>query len=242
MNIAICDDDGDELKIVHDMIDRWANVSGAKVEVYEFTRGEVLINSILIGEQYDIFILDVLMPETDGIELGLKLREMIRVAKEAPVIYLTSSPEYALQGYKVRAYNYLIKPVAYDEFATTLTQVSEKIDKEKELSVIIRTKDGTYPLSQNEICYMCITQRKISYVCEERSYKSLTITSSFKDVTAEFDENKNFFRCGASIIVNLIKIKSICKCNVTFVNGEQLAIPRTSAKALYDAWVERWLE
>ncbi|MBR1390782.1 MAG: hypothetical protein IJ567_06170, partial [Lachnospiraceae bacterium] len=63
MHIAVCDDDAKELKHLHEMIDKWAKEKSRIVKVHEFPRGEVLCNTILDGKKYDLFILDVLMPE-----------------------------------------------------------------------------------------------------------------------------------------------------------------------------------
>ena len=74
MNIALCDDDAAELKTIHGIIDNWAMKNGVVIHVYEFCRGEVLRNTLLDDKKYDAFVLDVMMPEMDGITLARKLR------------------------------------------------------------------------------------------------------------------------------------------------------------------------
>ena len=59
-------------------------------------------------EHYDIYLLDVVMPGLNGIELAKEIRSS---DKAADIIFLTSSPEFAVESYTVKASNYLVKPV-----------------------------------------------------------------------------------------------------------------------------------
>lgn len=242
MNIAICDDEPEELEGIREMTELWAERHGLSVQIHEFERGEVLLNTIFDGKSYDLFILDVLMPETNGIDLGIRLRKSRRVGRDVPVIYLTSSPEYAVDSYEVRAFHYLIKPVTYDKFDRVLTDATESVRRNKEEVILVRTKDGTYPVSYSEICYMSLSGRAIHYICADRELSGLTISGSFKSATAVFETDDRFFRCGASILVNLDRIKMIDKNLVTFIGGLQLAVPRAAAKPLYQAWLDHWLD
>ena len=241
MNIALCDDDAAELKTIHGIIDNWAMKNGVVIHVYEFCRGEVLRNTLLDDKKYDAFVLDVMMPEMDGITLARKLRDSNRVADEAPIIFLTSSRDYAVESYEVKAFYYLLKPVAERKLEEVLESAYGQINKIMEDVIFVRTAEGEYYLRRTDIFYVSFQNRVMDFACTERHLKSLAVQNSFKKSTLCFDEDDRFFRCGASLILNLARIRSIDKNIVTFAAGEELYVPRSAAKELYQAWLDYWL-
>ncbi|MBR1740687.1 MAG: response regulator transcription factor [Lachnospiraceae bacterium] len=242
IKIAICDDDTEELKHIQDMIDMWTSSHGCTIHAYPFEKAEALINQVIIDNRYDLYILDILMPEMNGIELGSKLRTVETAGHDTPIIYLTSSPEFAVESYEVRAFFYLLKPVAYDKFDKILTNAVRQVEKNKVRTLPVRTKSGTYPVTYDEIYYIMLEARALSYVCFDRKIKSITIPGSFKSATAQLAMEPQFFPCGTSILVNLGQIKVIDKNELTFSNDVRLTIPRSSTKSLYKAWLDFWLE
>lgn len=242
IKIAICDDDTEELKHIHDMINMWASSHGSTIRIYSFEKGESLLNSVIIDNAYDLYILDILMPEVDGIELGAKLRTQETSGYDVPIIYLTSSPEFAVESYEVRAFYYFLKPVAYKKFDKILTEAVQHVEKTRAHTLPVRTKSGTCSVTYDEVCYIILENRALSYVCFDRKLTGMTIPGSFKAATIQLASEPQFFPCGTSILVNLGQIKTINKNELTFSNDARLVIPRNSAKSLYKAWLDFWLE
>ena len=242
MNIAICDDDATELSRLHEMIDGWAVKCGAIAKVQEFSRGEVLCNTLLDDKKYDVFILDVMMPEMDGLCLARKLRASEYVSDEVPIIFLTSSKDFAVESYEVRAFHYLLKPVNKRKMEEVLDSARGFVRKKTNDVMIVRTAEGEYYLNRSDICYVAFQNRVMDFVCADKRMKSLSVQDSFKNASASFDEDSRFYRCGASLIVNLSQIRSIDKSVVTFANNSEYTVPRASAKGLYKAWLDHWLK
>ncbi len=241
MNIAICDDDAAELSRLHRIIDGWAVKSGTIAQVQEFSRGEVLCNTLLDDKKYDIFILDVMMPDMDGLCLAKKLRGSEYVADEAPIIFLTSSKDFAVESYEVKAFHYLLKPVNSLKMEEVLDSAQGFVQKRMDDVIFVRTSDGEYYLKRSDICYVSFQNRMMDYVCADKTLKSLSVQGSFKNATTAFDNDSRFLRCGASLIVNLSLIRSIDKNEVTFSNNSKCTVPRASTKELYKAWLDYWL-
>ena len=241
MNIAICDDDATGLSRLRKIIDGWAVKSGTIAQVQEFSRGEVLCNTLLDDKKYDVFILDVMMPDMDGLCLAKKLRSSEYVADEAPIIFLTSSKDFAVESYEVKAFHYLLKPVKSRKMEEVLDSAQGFVQKRMDDVFFARTSEGEYYLNRSEICYVAFQNRVMDYVCTEKTFSSLSVQGSFKKASAVFDDDSRFFRCGASLIVNLSLIRSIDKNEVTFANNSEYTVPRASAKELYKAWLDYWL-
>ena len=242
ISIAVCDDDAKELDKIKEMTDKWCASHGLTAQILTFDRGEALLNTVIEGHIYDIFILDVLMPDIDGIALGKKLRLEKTVGSSVPIIYMSSSPEFAVDSYEVRAFYYLLKPVSYEQFEKIVADAISEANRLKNKMLPVRTRSGTYPVAYDEICYVILEERALKYICYDRTLTSMTIPGSFKSATSEMSGDPQFFLCGASMLVNLGQIKSIDKNELTFSNDVKLQVPRSTAKPLYKAWLDFWLE
>ena len=95
---------------------------------------------------YDIYILDVIMPQLNGIELGMNLREE---GFDGKIIYLTSSQEYSLDAFRVRAFDYLIKPITKDAFHKT---VAEAIAIENSTNACMKLPEAERSIEIKVIC------------------------------------------------------------------------------------------
>ena len=80
---------------------------------------------------FDLYVLDVVMPGLSGIQLGMRLRE---VGSVSPIIYLTVSPEYAVDSYATRAFHYLMKPVQPETLFQVLDEAVAALEKKRPAS------------------------------------------------------------------------------------------------------------
>ena len=125
MKIAVCDDEIHFIDAVCSLLEEWAKEREIKLTLYRFTNGDDLIDAQK-SECMDLIILDVIMPLLSGIDAA---RELRNTHQTVPIIFLTSSREFAVDSYEVKALNYLIKPVdavklflILDDFLKTLRQ------------------------------------------------------------------------------------------------------------------------
>ena len=205
-HIALCDDEAVQRQITGEMLDRY--IAGRKLAatVRKFSGGQELLNA-MYDETFDIYILDIVMPEMNGIELGQKLREMDFDGK---IIYLTSSAEYAIDSFKAKPFNYLIKPVSKDAFIAALDEAVLASEVRKEKSLVVKTQENITKLSLNSIMYAELNRRCISYhLSNGRITDSIQIRTTFAEAVQELLKDSRFVLCGASMVVNLTHISSI---------------------------------
>ena len=106
MRIAICDDEAVCIEQVRTIAEQYAAGRSDRNFVLEsFTHPDDLLEAAEKIGGYDIYILDIIMPDTNGIDLGASLRE---AGYDGKIIYLTASEEYSLAAFRVRAFDYLI--------------------------------------------------------------------------------------------------------------------------------------
>ena len=116
LRIGLCDDDKEYMQKLMEMIRRWTEENRYKTELLSCDNGDDLI-ARNAASHMDIVILDIVMPLLNGMDTARELRAQDTAVK---LIFLTSSPEFALESYEVKAQDYLLKPVSYDRLREAL--------------------------------------------------------------------------------------------------------------------------
>ena len=239
LQVAICDDDATERARTRTLLDDYLASRELTAQVREFAAAKELLFDLDGGSLYDLYLLDVVMPEMNGIQLGVKLRE---TDETGTILYLTTSEDFAIDSYEARAFWYLVKPVKPDKLFTVLDKANSARQKLMTEGVNVKTRDGMVRALFNEIIYAEPIDRAVRYVCKSGGVESMTDTASFREKTEPLLADERFRRCGASLVLNLQHVKAVDRSGVTFDTGEQLEIPRRAAVELRAAWQHYWLE
>ena len=238
-HIALCDDDARQIQLTHKLLDSYFSLRSTAAKIWEFSNGQALLNA-MYDETFDLYLLDIVMPEMDGIDLGMELRKS---DENGVIIYLTTSPDFALQGYSVKAASYLLKPIQEEKLFSVLDDAFKAIKNHREQSIMVKTADGMSRLLLDHILYVEQAERAPRYYMKDGScVVGVTIQTSFQDTIRPLLADKRFYLCGASFVLNLHCIKSINKADVLFVGGQQTTVPRRAAAELNTAWMHYWLE
>lgn len=209
-------------------------------KVFEFSSGPELLAAVEAHGSFDVYVLDVVMPEMSGIELGVQLRQMDR---EAVIIYLTVSPEYAISAYEAQAFGYLIKPVEPERLYQVLDRAVEAMEKKRSACVPVKTRSGLQLVRMDEILYVELAERAMRYhLSDGGQVDSVTLRGSFQAAAAPLLEDARFLLCGASFVVNLYYVATMEKGFLRLRNGERVPLPRGIAAEARRRWSEYWFE
>lgn len=129
MRIAICDDNGLDLKTMREMLARVA----PEHAVDAFSDGMELLDAMAGGAGYDLLFLDILMPGITGMALA---REVGRIAPDTPVVFLTDSEAYAVEAFSVQALHYVLKPMTEQELRECLRRLEERQGARRRVHII----------------------------------------------------------------------------------------------------------
>ncbi len=183
---------------------------------------------------HDAYILDVMMPGRNGIELGQALRDM---GFKGKILYLTASEDYAIDAFKVRAYNYILKPIKADNFFHALDDAFDISSTQVSSDIIVKSTQGNIRMNPEDIQYACLDKRAIAYfLTDGQSIHSRSIRVPFAEAVQDLLQEPFFALCGASIAINLQHIRVIEDNSVTFQNNEKLFIPKRAVKTLLSEW------
>lgn len=219
LKVAICDDDVSEVKKIESFIRVYDDF-----DITAYTSSKRLANVIRDGAVFDVYLLDVVMPRPDGIELARLIRKM---DEKAVIIYLTSHDGRALDAFRVRASQYLSKPVnretLYRELDTALTAVKAKTSK----TFLLKTKDGAEAIPFHRIVCCELEGRVLCCVTADgEKHRSVTLRSSFDDAVSALTADDRFIRPHTSFVVNMDYVKSIQGNFFLMKTGSNIPIAR----------------
>jgi DNA-binding LytR/AlgR family response regulator len=150
------------------------------------------------------------MPDISGLEMLKLIKEKVPIA-----VFITSHPEFALEGFELSALDYILKPLTADRFLKTVSRIKEywemkrkailyEVLFEKE-SLTIKDGHSQIKLQQQDIIYLEAMQDYTKVVTENKNYMTLTTLTGFLDKIA----NNNFLRVHRSYAVSVEKIREL---------------------------------
>ncbi len=170
---------------------------------------------VLQSKEIDLIFLDIQMPGLTGLEF-------IRSLKDGPrVIFTTAFEQYALEGFKVDALDYLLKPISYPEFLVAVNKAKRWFEgPHKPTAGAGKTSlfvKADYKLIQIEFDTILYIEGLKDYVkiYQTGSDKPVLSLMSMKSLEENLPENR-FMRVHRSFIVNLDKIKTIERNRIVF--------------------------
>lgn len=233
IRIAVCDDNELQLEVSEAVLRNYLTTRSEEAEVEVFLSGKALIRAVREKGGFDIYILDMIMPGMNGIEVA----SLLRILKdEGKIIFLTSTVEYAVQSYDVDASAYLLKPVDQAKLARTLDKILSSFVK-KDTSVILQTTEGAVRTEPGQILYVTLENRRLKYVLSDgRTFTSATIRRRFQEEVGDLLHYTSFSLCGLSLLVNLKGVDAVSSESLLMKNGDMLFPPASALPAFKQTW------
>lgn len=228
MKVVICDDSIKDLLEIERLAQRYGELHpGRDFELEKFSDASELYRRILEGELADIYILDMIMPQRTGIDIGSQIR---RFGRGNVIIYITSSDDFALEAYGVHAVRYLIKPVGEDKFFEAMDYAATQTGIKREPVYLVKTKEGVEQVPCPRIEYIENAARKLEvYMAGGEVLKSIFIRRSFDEEIGELAEKRNFLRVHKSFLVNLDYVERMTPQGILMECGRMLPVSRNRA-------------
>ena len=185
---------------------------------------------ILQEEPFDLVILDIIMPLLNGLDTARELRsEGITV----PLIFLTSSRDFALESYEVKALNYLLKPIDSRKLFSVLDDFLKNFESSAE-TFTAHTANGFCKIALNDVDYLEAQNKWVLVYLSDGKVQKLR--EQFSKCEGIFTPEKGFFKCHRSYIVNLSRIRQFTRTQITTAFSSSVPISRNSYAAFKDAY------
>ena len=219
MRIAVCDDDPRELDNITEYLEDYRRIRRCDLSYQIFDSSVELAEASAVSP-YDIYLLDVIMPVLNGIELAQEIREFDRAAD---LIFLTSSPEYAVDSYTVKASNYLLKPLEREKFFQALDDILDSRVAEEESHIIVSSSIGVHRIPLSSLMYVEALNRRVIYYAKNGEQLEC-IADRFSNVCETLMEHPEFILPHRSFLVNMNFIQSIQGSNMILTNGKVIPL------------------
>lgn len=219
LRIAICDDAPEFLSYTKRQLEHWKE-KPEKLVIELFKDGDSLLESHT-AKPFDIILLDVIMPLLNGIETAAEIR---RFDKSVKIVFLTSSAEYAVDSYTVRANNYLLKPVDPDKLFRCLNELYTDILNNAKC-ITVSSVAAVHRVELRNIEYIEAHGKKVLLMLADGN----TIESNnpfyyFQDKLLLED---GFFKCHRSYIINIYRIVTYTQKEIRMQSGFRIPIARS---------------
>lgn len=228
MQIAIVDDSRQDAELVEKCLCRFNEETGNTAEIRHYSDAEQFLRSRSFG--FDLVIMDIDMPGMNGVDAARLLRKS---DPDAVLMFVTNMPQYALAGYEVEAVDYIIKPVAYQDFALKLRKALRYIHRNRDEKVALQTAEGVVRIPVREITYVESILHYLIYHTLDRDYRVRQTMGDAENGLREF----HFARCGKSFLVNLRHVQAVEKDDV-IVHSARLKISRGKRKEFLDRFAQ----
>lgn len=233
IKIAFCDDDMEVLHQMNELLDRYRVERNEDITYAAFQSPFELLTEIEKGIRPDILFLDVVMPGQNGMDVAKEIRQYDTNMK---IIFLTSSPEFAVESYSVGAYFYQLKPIWEESFFRLMDSVLAECEKKKKNSLILRSKDGITRIDLQQLEYCEVLGRKLLFHLENGAV--LESTGSLDDLAGQLMQYSNFFRPHRSFLVNMEYIQNISSRSIKMVNDAEIPIPHGKCSEIKNTYME----
>lgn len=198
--------------------------------------------------EVDLIFLDIQMPDLSGMELA-RILDGKTNTKKPKIIFTTAYNQFAVEGYKVDALDYLLKPFSYEEFLKAATKAYQFFENQKKNTVIkVETdKPADYIFLKVEYQLVKVMLKDITHIEAYKDYVkvhlkdkpnpllSLTSMKSMEDLLP----SDTFMRVHRSFIINLDHIDSVSR-NVIHIGNAQIVVSE-NYKDDFMGFLNKWI-
>ncbi|MEG0169985.1 LytR/AlgR family response regulator transcription factor [Anaerorhabdus sp.] len=229
IRIAIVDDNPFDAKWILECLKKLNNAN--ECEFICFHDGQDLIDAYNRNERFDIILLDMLMEKVNGLDTAKYIRQ---VDQDVEILIITSTLEYAVEGYTVNARRYYTKPLQQDEFLKEVNNIILNLKKNDSLTLTIHNLHGITKIKLNEIYYIESLSRTLTIHTQTSEISMNGKISEMEESVAPY----GFMRVHKSFIVNLKYIKNIFKDVITLDNNDTILLSKHKSKQVHDALMQ----
>ncbi len=176
----------------------------------------------------DIIFMDIELPLMTGMEASHRIREY---DKNVLIIFVTNLAQYALEGYAVNAFDFVVKPISYYDFAIKMKRAAGLIERDGGVKVEAKTKNGVFYIPASDIRYVEVVDHALTYHTADDTVVSSGKLYEVENILCA----SGFFKCNRCYLVNMRYVKSINDGVCEMVNGDKLLISRNRKKEFSEA-------
>jgi DNA-binding LytR/AlgR family response regulator len=235
LDIAICDDDSSQLALLATYTAEYMGEHNIEATIRQFLHPDALLQSMQ-QHRFSLYLLDILMPMFDGVEVGRIIRTR---DQEAVILYVASKPGFALQSFAARPFDYLLKPVQKQHFFDTLTLALAKLTLAPARTCTVKTREGMRVLTLSDILYCEYSNHVVTYTLSGMStVTTKVIRGTFTHHVANLLEDSRFVQPHVSYVVNMNHVEMFDRSSFTLRSGKSIPIAAGRYTTVRDCYMD----
>lgn len=230
--IAVCDDEPAFLEEIQKLV---GEILGSYEIAYcmeGFSSRKTLEDALKQDqEKYDLILLDILLGSQSGINLAKKIRKM---KVDATIVFITVSPDFAIEGYEVDAFRYLLKPVNKGALENVLLLDYKNHQERRKKELILTVGSKIRRIFHHEIKYIEIQGHGTVIQTKTERLKTNYKISEIEEMV----KNSSIVRCHRSFLVNLEYVNVIERYQAAITTQDNIPISKPYFNKLKDAFMD----
>ena len=230
LHIAICDDKPQELRQTAEAIQAFSASSLLPIRIQTFSDPECMLRAART-ERFTHYFLDVMMPSMDGVTVAQEIRTF---DTDARIVFLTSFKEYAYQAFRVRAHNYLLKPVSAPALHALLAEL-QSLEEDALQCLCIQSGRSFFRIPFSALTHVEISQKQLYFHTADGQVRQASGTLS--EIEKTLLSRAEFFKIHRSYVVNLRQIASLSPDGCRMFSGANLPVSRLLYQRVQQAFM-----
>ena len=231
MRIAIVDDIASERTLLRDRLEQQLGRRGVHADLTEFENGETFLKAAK-ERPFTVLFLDIYMDGANGIEIARELRGF---DPDCLLIFTTTSTDHALDGFKVRALHYLVKPYNEKEISELMDEVLSRIpDSGKYIDVKVNGSNIQVPFRS------IVFAEHFSHMIHIHTAgeRELVTRQSFDSFITSLKMDSRFYQCNRGVVINLEHAVDFDGSGFRLDNGSNVPVSRKLIKNARQTFME----
>ncbi len=236
LHIAICDDQVNQIELIRSAVEQYITRWNIKAMIREYKSALELLEDLCKSGGFDILLLDICMPGITGTEAAREIRGR---KDKTEIIFLTSSDEFAVDAFALKATHYLLKPISQDQFEEAMDRAMEQLSDGQVKKISIKLENGSVMMVDiNDILYIeSAGHAQCVYLKDGISKEARRSLTRLAQELEEVSPGQ-FINPYKGYLINQNAIRTIEPKQIVLLCGKCLPIPRGSFRQLQDAFFE----
>lgn len=215
LKIVVCDDEIVQQKLMKALLEKYLLENEMQAVLKFYPSGQSCLQNSREILDADIFLLDIFMPELNGIDIA---RELIDLGTNGKIIFITGGNDYITEAFEIHAFSYIQKPVEYEKFAKVMNAVVHCLEKARYIDIIADREKRRVYLA--DILYVETLGRRLVIYTKDEELETYLSVKNFMD---EYGENE-FLQISRYAAVSKSRIQRIVGRSLYLMNGKELLI------------------
>ena len=213
----IVDDTATDASVLRGCLERYAGANRLEFSIAWARSAEELLTA---RARYDLVFLDIAMAGTDGMDAAHLLRAF---DPETPIVFVTNLAQYAIRGYEVDAFDYILKPLSYPDFCHHMARIVRMLKGREVRSLTVSASEGTRIIPYAALERLEISGHTITYHLVGGG--TVRASGSLSKLEAQLGDGP-FARVSNNDLVNMDHIRSLAGNDVIMASGARVSFSR----------------